>query len=65
MTPRSAPADLHAIIRDVANRTRNDTKLDVKFTVLMSKQLPQAELLLDQLHIRMVSGLQNCSVHGI
>ena len=58
LTPRLSPCDLGSIVRDVANRLRNDMKPAVSFTVVSSKDLPVSELMLDQLHLRMVRTVQ-------
>ena len=56
MKLRISPCDLMSVVRDVANRARNDMKPSVKFSVVSSRDLPQQELMLDQLHLKMVSG---------
>ena len=53
--PRIVPTDLSSVVRDVANRSRNDMKAAVRFRVACSTGLPSESLLLDPTHIRMVS----------
>jgi hypothetical protein len=63
LTPRLSPADVMAVVRDVANRSRNDMKPSVRFSVVTATNLTSSELMLDQLHVRMVRGtLKLCVV---
>jgi signal transduction histidine kinase len=59
LTPRLSPADVIAVVRDVANRSRNDMKPTVRFSVVTARDLTSSEVMLDQLHVRMV-----CVVSG-
>ena len=56
MSPRVAPTDLMSVVRDVTNRTRNDVSVFVRYHVVTANALPQYDLMLDQLHLRMVTG---------
>lgn len=66
ITPRYVATDLGALVRDVANRSRNDMKAGVSFVVAMSKQLPNRDMLLDQMHVRLVccAGWRVAVVHS-
>ena len=57
LTRRVLPVDVGSILRDVANRLRNDANPDVAFQIAVSKNFPAVDLMFDRVHIRMV---RNC-----
>lgn len=54
LSRRVMPVDVSGVIRDIANRARNDANTTVKFKIAISNHFSATELLLDRTRVRMV-----------